>query len=599
MNAQHYDIAIIGASTGGTAAYLAACELGVNAVLVSETARLGGQFTVQGVSALDEHAYIETFGGTSNYMRLRQIIRALYQRKYSAPAIMQHSVLGDAVPLNPGNGWVSRLCFLPEVGVAALDQLIAEAPYSAPVLRHWRPIRAERLDGLIRAVVVENAQGDQLEIRAHYYLDATDAGDLIALAGLPYVTGAEARAETGEVAAPEAAKPDEVQGFTYTFAVEFRPGEDHTIAEPEGYAFFRAHQPYTLAPLGRDGKPVTYRMFQKHGENLPFWTYRRIHDGALLGGNDIALINWISNDYHGGNILNADSATRQRYLDEAKRLSLGFLYWLQTECPRDDGGKGYPELKLRPDIMGTADGLSELPYLREARRIVPLTRIVAQDIAAESNSGARARYFPKSVGIGWYAMDLHPCVGNPRASLYAPTRPFQVPLGALIPQQPINLLAACKNIGTTHLTNGAYRVHPTEWAIGEAALHVAAFCLRNNLTLQALHADSWQVLRLQHQLVRHGVPIAWAVDVPIGHPHFHSTQLLLANGVIAPESEREQSLLIAPTAPLGKSILPERIERLARLLAQHGAAVRISSRYAAQTWSDLCSLFDSAWHVLA
>ncbi|PJF34326.1 MAG: hypothetical protein CUN49_16230, partial [Candidatus Thermofonsia Clade 1 bacterium] len=195
-----------------------------------------------------------------------------------------------------------------------------------------------------------------------------------ALAGLPYVTGAESRAETGEADAPEVAKPHEVQGFTYSFVVEFCPGEDHTIPKPESYEYFRDHHPYTLAPLGRDGAPVIYRMFAPCGENLPFWTYRRVHDGALLGGNDLALINWISNDYHGGDILNADAATRQRYLDEAKRLSLGFLYWLQTECPRDDGGKGYPELKLRPDVLGTPDGLSELPYIREARRIVPLTR---------------------------------------------------------------------------------------------------------------------------------------------------------------------------------------------------------------------------------
>ncbi|MDW8299265.1 MAG: FAD-dependent oxidoreductase [Anaerolineae bacterium] len=599
MSERVYDVAIIGGSTGGTAAYLAACALGVDAILVSETERLGGQFTVQGVSAFDEHEYIETFGGTANYRRLRQIIRAIYQREYGAPALMRHSVLGEDVPLNPGNGWVSRLCFLPEVGVMALDQLIAETPYTLPVMRCWRPVSVQRSNGHIQGVLVENGHGEQRTIQARYYLDATDAGDLIALAELPHVTGAESRAETSESGAPEVAKPHEVQGFTYSFVVEFCAGEDHTIPKPEGYEYFRDHQPYTLAPLGRDGKPTVYCMFTSNGDNLPFWTYRRIHDGALLGGNDLALINWVSNDYHSGDILNADAAARRCYLDEAKRLSLGFLYWLQTECPRDDGGKGYPELKLRPDVMGTVDGLSELPYLREARRILPLRRVLAQDIAAEANKGARARHFWDSVGIGWYAMDLHPCVGNPKASLYAPTRPFQVPLGALIPQQPTNLLAACKNIGTTHLTNGAYRTHPTEWAIGEAALHTAAFCLRNHLTPHMLYADSWQVLRLQHQLVRYGVPVAWAVDVPLEHPHFHSTQLLLVNDVIAPDSLRWHSLHIAPDMPLGESISLPHVCALAEQLNAHGAALDISALKANLTWSALCNLFDSAWHVLA
>lgn len=599
MSERVYDVAIIGGSTGGTAAYLAACALGIDAILVSETERLGGQFTVQGVSALDEHPYIETFGGTAHYTRLRETIRAIYQREYGAPALMPHSLLGENVPLNPGNGWVSRLCFLPEVGVAALDQLIAESPHTLPILRGWQAVSAESADGYLQAVLVANAQGERRAIRARYYLDATDTGDLIALAGLPHVTGAESRAETGEAGAPEVAKPHEVQGFTYSFVVEFCAGEDHTIPKPEGYESFRDQQPYTLSPLGRDGAPVIYRMFAPYGKNLPFWTYRRIHDGALLGGRDLALINWISNDYHGGDILNADAHTRQRYLDEAKRLSLGFLHWLQTECPRDEGGKGYPELKLRPDVLGTSDGLSELPYIRESRRIVPLKRVVAEDIAAESNAGARARHFEDSVGIGWYAMDLHPCVGNPKASRYTPTRPFQIPLGALIPEQPTNLIAACKNIGTTHLTNGAYRVHPTEWAIGEAALHAAAFCLRNDLTLHALHADAWQVLRLQNQLVRHGIPIAWAVDVLPEHPLFHSTQLLLASAVIAPKSPRWHALMVAPDLPLGEGIALERVKALAERLNACGAALPLEALNADMTWSALCRLFDSAWQVLA
>ena len=32
-----------------------------------------------------------------------------------------------------------------------------------------------------------------------------------------------------------------------------------------------------------------------------------------------------------------------------------------------------------------------------------------------------------------------------------------------------NLLPAGKNIGTTHITNGCYRLHPVEWNIGEVA----------------------------------------------------------------------------------------------------------------------------------
>ncbi len=119
-------------------------------------------------------------------------------------------------------------------------------------------------------------------------------------------------------------------------------------------------------------------------------------------------------------------------------MSLGFLYWLQTECPRDEGGFGYPELKLRADVMDTPDGLSKFPYIRESRRIKALTRIVEQDIVAELRPDATQAAWKESVGIGWYPMDLHPAVGNP-TSKFEPTLPFQIPLGALIPHHTQNL----------------------------------------------------------------------------------------------------------------------------------------------------------------
>jgi hypothetical protein len=53
-----------------------------------------------------------------------------------------------------------------------------------------------------------------------------------------------------------------------------------------------------------------------------------------------------------------------------------------------------------------------------------------------------------------------------------------------------NLLAANKNIGTTHITNGCYRLHPVEWNIGEAAGHLAAYCLSSGTSPHADHAFS-------------------------------------------------------------------------------------------------------------
>lgn len=584
MTDYHVDIAIVGGSLGGVAAVEPASAH--PSLLIAEASWLGGQFTAQGVSAPDEHPYIETFGAPASYLRLRAAIRQSYIDRDGAPPVMAESVLGPQMPLNPGNGWVSRLCFLPQRAADLFE-------HTSFARCRGRVLSVDGANGHLRSVTVEDADGSAHYVHARLFLDATDTGELLPLAGVPFVTGAEAHADTGEPHAPQDARPREAQGFTFCFAVEFCPGEDHTIPKPAGYEAFRDGQPYTLAPLGRDGQPVVYRMFAVSEQgNLPFWSYRRLHDGALLGGNDIALINWISNDYHGGDILTAAPDERARYLDEAKRLSLGFLYWLQTECPRDDGGRGYPELKLRPDVMGTTDGLSQQPYIRESRRIVARTRIVEQDIAAAFHEGARARHFEDSVGVGWYAMDVHPCVGNPTMSLYAPTRPFQIPLGALIPSVGGNLIAACKNIGTTHLTNGAYRLHPIEWAIGEAAGALAAFCVEHDLTPAQVAADGWLTWRLQARLAQRGCPIFWAIDVPHTHPLFVPTQLLLVRGLIRPGSARWHTLRILPDAPLGDDIDLRRLQQIVDECRQHGVLASPVQPDPTMTWATLCRLFE-------
>src|SRR5207302_1674111 len=89
-------------------------------------------------------------------------------------------------------------------------------------------------------------------------------------------------------------------------------------------------------------------------------------------------------------------------------------------------------------------------------------------------------------------IDLHDCRPG---TVSVPTRPFQIPLGALVPVAMANLLPAAKNIGTTHITNGAYRLHPVEWAVGEASAALAVFCLRVGAAPQEVHARGirrWQ-----------------------------------------------------------------------------------------------------------
>jgi len=562
------DIAIIGAGMGGVAAALAASRSGKNVVLTEETDWLGGQMSNQGVSALDEHQYIETFGGTSTYYEMRQRIRKYYQQRFNVPKQMK-----DGLPLNPGNGWVSRLCFEPSVGVQVLEEMLK--PFvddgTLQIFRQYRPIHVERRSEKIVSVHLKSEAKSKLIVKAEYFLDATELGDLLSLAEMDYTTGAESKSETGEPHAPSQPNPDDMQSFTYCFAVDFKPGENHTFPKPPHYKKFRESQPYTLN-VSSDGKHYrNFKMFTAgYQGTLPFWTYRRIFDGKLLKGtgrgDDIALINWLGNDYYGGNIIDKSREKQEELKTEAKNLSLGFLYWLQTECPRDDGkGKGYPEIRLRPDVMGTSDGLSKYPYIRESRRIVSYRQIVEQDIAAEYQSKARAAIFEDSVGIGWYHIDLHPSPVR-QSSLYLPTKPFQIPLGALIPQYVTNLIAANKNIGTTHITNGAYRLHPVEWNIGESAGYLAAYCCDKKRSPSAVYRDPVSLKTFQYHLLQQGIPISWAVDLRQDDPGYNTTQLLLLTEVLKHDNVRGQELVIQPGKPISEELGLEIISQVAHYL---------------------------------
>ncbi len=541
------DVAVIGGGMGGVAAALAVLEAGYRVILSEETDWLGGQMTSQGVSALDEHAYIETFSPTRSYSELRQRIRQHYQERYNLPALMPDGV----TPLNPGNGWVSRLCFEPHIGEQVIREMLE--PYLLEqrlrILYCHSPVDATVNDSRVQSVTLVS-KDKPVTIHAAYFLDATELGELLPLTQTAFVTGAESQDDTGELHAAPAPQPQEVQSFTFPFALEYRPGEHHTIAKPSNYERFRDSQPYSLTIEVNHGIPKHYPMFSG---DLPFWTYRRLFDATLLNDtkipHDLSMINWPSNDYDAADLISASQTRRRAILREAKALSLGFLYWLQTEAPRDDGGYGYPELKLRKDVMGTRDGLSKTAYIRESRRIVALERILEHDISKDPLKGVRARNFSNSVGIGWYQMDLHACVGNKAAAQFAETLPFQIPLGALIPRDTVNLLASCKNIGTTHLTNGAYRLHPVEWAIGEAAGTLAAYCLSEATNPHRAWESEAHTQALQQRLLTRGTALAWAVDVPAHHDLFVPAQRFVLEHLTS-ESFRYQQLELALDQPL-------------------------------------------------
>lgn len=528
------EVVIVGAGLGGVSAALAVLRAGRTVILTEETDWIGGQLTAQAVPP-DEHPWIEQFGCTRAYRQLRDDIREYYRRWY--PLTTQ--ARADRA-LNPGGGWVSRLCHEPRVAVAVLEAQLA--PYRSAgrltVLLSHVPVAAETAGDHVRSVTVECVHDRRrVVLVAPYFLDATELGDLLPLAGVEHVTGAESQAETGEPhAVAGATQPLNQVCITHCFALSHHPGEHHVIERPPAYDFWSEYR----APFMPHGN-LSWRQIHPKADFWPdldlawrgehvamservlftqdsggrhyegLWGFRQILDptrfepGSVT--SSITLVNWPQIDYWLGPLAGVAAAEATQHRAAALELSRCFLYWMQTDAPRPDGGAGYPGLKLRGDVLGTTEGFAKHPYIRESRRMRAEFTVCEQHIASAQRPAGPER-FDDSVGVGCQRTDLHPSTGGDDY-LDISSWPFQIPLGSLIPVRVENLLPAGKNIGTTHITNGSYRMHPIEWNVGEAAGALAAHCLDMRRTPRAVRNQESALRTFQKSLLGQGFELEW------------------------------------------------------------------------------------------
>ncbi len=524
------DLVVAGGGLGGCAAALAALRNNLTVILTEQTDWIGGQLTQQGVPP-DEHPWIETHGATQLYRNFRKGVREYYLKNYPLTDEARKRQY-----LNPGDGVVSELCHEPRVALAVLQSMMA--PYLSSkkltILLEHHITAAQVINDEVRSLeALDQKTGKKIMLKAPYFVDATELGDLLPLTGTEFVTGTESREETKELHAPEKGNPLNNQAFTVSFAMDYIKGANHTIEKPAEYEFWKGFTPSmkpewsgkllnlaystpaTLIPKTLAFDPLS----PNTGKPLNLWDYRRIinKDNFIPGtfAGDITIVNWPQNDYFLGNLIGAMPQEFKRHVNRAKQLSLSLLYWLQTEVPRPDGGYGWPGLRLREDVMGTEDGMAKYPYIRESRRIKAVFTILEEHIGVKNRAlitgketGNKAANFYDNVGVGYYHVDLHPTTGGNNYVDFE-SMPFQIPLGALLPRKIKNLLPANKNIGTTHITNGCYRLHPVEWSIGEAVGLLVKFASDKKVIPRAVRERKEMLKEFQDFVRSHGIETHW------------------------------------------------------------------------------------------
>ena len=311
-------VLIVGGGTGGFAAALALGRRGIKCIMTEPTDWIGGQLTSQAVPP-DENRWIEGREGvhsaTQSYLDFRENVRGWYLAHRGLTAAARANP-----QLNPGNGWVSHLCHEPRVAHVVLREMLEPFVVAGTVtlLLETDPIRVEINRDRIDCVVVRHrSTGAQTSICADYVLEATELGDVLALAGIAHHVGAEHRDTHGELhGRTDRADPTDVQAISWCFALEYRPDENHTIARPNRYDFWRdwvppLSPPWTgklfdwTVPGGEDHSPRLFRWLPPPQEPEPneweMWRYRRIVDQSLYVDPtqhvDVTLVNMAQMDY--------------------------------------------------------------------------------------------------------------------------------------------------------------------------------------------------------------------------------------------------------------------------------------------------------------
>jgi hypothetical protein len=530
--AEHrHDVIIYGGTAGGLVSAVTAAQEGARVVVIEPTPHLGGMVT-GGLGATDIGVE-QSIGGMSR--RFYEQVYAHYQQ----PQAWKHETREAYIKRAGGRvNTADRVWWAVEPSVASLvlNQLTANP--NVTILTGQRIKSVTKVGPRIESLTTGN--GDVF--RGRVFIDATYEGDLLAMAGVSFHVGREARAQYGEELAgvvPEA------WSTRKQWEVDIRPyGADNKllfgvqeVARGEDGAGDRKIQAYnfriclTDAPENRIPISRPERYDASRYDLLALYIARKGDAVNLTGPKGGSLLNIgampnrktdindggpFSTDYIGGNweYPEGDPATRERILRDHVDYTKGLLYFLghdervPARIQQQMQRWGYPK-----DEFPTTDHWSPQLYIREARRMVGDYIMTQHDIQ-------QRREKPDSVGLGSYNADSHLVQrivnaqgfvrneGNPNDRAIG-HKPYEIPYRCLTPRRAdSDNLFATFCVSASHMGFASLRMEPVFMILSESAGVAAATAVKKNIAVQDV-----PVAPLQERLVARGQRL-WLKDVP-------------------------------------------------------------------------------------
>jgi hypothetical protein len=445
--------------------------------------------------------------------------------------------LYQAEPEGLDQNWVSCFGYRPTTAERILQNWVQ----ALPNLQWWtncQLLDVERSGSSVQAVLIQRC-GDVHRIGCDVLIDGSDRGDLLPLVDTPFRFGWEAQEQWDEPSAPKEERLQS-EGFfreqpvqSPTWVVMGQLQSDQLLADPAS---------------GMDPNSTSMLMPEPFDQACAaFGLERTISYGRLPGG--LVMLNWPlhGNDWHRGlqRAFDADPRAEQELMAEMQAHSLHFADQLQR-C--SDGwlkrGEAFPQEAGSP-----APWLAAMPYWREGRRMIGVKTVIEQDLLPQT-SGQSIAALPfndagelDSIAVGNYANDHHypgpDWLLAPKSCRWGGRwsgTPFCIPYQALVSADVDNLLAADKCFSTSHMANGATRLQPLIFNVGQAAGAAAALSIRLRHPLATLPIRLLQDLLIEDPKAPSGIVPLW--DTPWHHPQWQQRQracldnpeLLGANG---------------------------------------------------------------------
>ena len=509
-------VVVVGGGSGGVAAALQSSRLGVKTCLIEETDWVGGMLSNAGVAAIDGHE--ETASGI--FKEIKTNVENYYKDRDEFQETKQCKV--------------SNFCFEPRVGNKIIRKMISKED-NLQLFLNSNVEKIYQTDKRITGIAFVQKNKNFYLIESKVVIDATEFGDLMHLANIPYKLGYDQDSDEPLSKLAE----DCVQPLTYVAILKNNPEDEyHVLDKPKNYDA----ENYRCL-VDNSNRAQSSSNFDKDH----FLSYGKMP-------NDKLMINIPShscgNDFH-ATAKDLESYSRKDILQKAKEYTLGFVYFVQTEL-------GLSNLELYNEF-GTEDKLAKSPYVRESRRLVGVTQLKEQDVVTPPKA-SRPKFVNSSIAIGDYPIDLHFCTTG-IGDVFKSVKPYQIPYEVMIPKEHDGFIAAEKNISVSHIANGTTRLQPVVMSIGQAAGTAAAISV-----IDGTQPRDNDIAKIQQILINSGSNIYFFKDVPSNHFAYKDIINLAMESII----QGYPDLTFKPNTPISKEQL---VTILGRFLSGNSKAV--------------------------